>query len=127
MDAVINERSTLIVCSNDQSADVVREKITAMLAGSEHVVLRPGRGDYKQELVDRISQWLDDEYKPEHDQASLDRVKASLEESSRHYHRAEKRFFRAIADAERSTYTGGGPLSWLKSWWSEARISRSPY
>lgn len=126
MDAIINQRSALIVCSNDQSADVVRDKITAMVAGSEQVVLRPGRGDYKQDLVERISQWLDGEHEPEHDKASLDRVKAALKESSCHYHRAEKRFFRAIANAEHSTYTGGGPLSWLRSWWSGARTSRSP-
>lgn len=126
VDAVINQRSTLIVCSNDQSADVVREKITGMLSGSEHVVLRPGRGDYKQELVEQISHWLDGEYKAAHDDTSLARITESLEESSRHYHQTEKRFFRAIADAERSTDRRGGALDWIRSWWSDMRTSRSP-
>ncbi|MFL1405034.1 AAA domain-containing protein [Marinobacter sp. M1N3S26] len=126
LDAVINQRSTLVVCSNDQSADVVRDKIAAMLEGAEHVVLRPGRGNYQQDLVDQINQWLEGDQEPPEDEATLARTAERLERTSRRFRHAEGSFFRAVADAERSTEAGVGPSAWLRRWWSALRTWRSP-
>ena len=126
LDAVINQRSTLVVCSNDQSADVVRDKIAAMLEGAEHIILRPGRGNYQQDLVDQINQWLEGEQEPPEDEAALARTTERLERTSQRFRHAEASFFRAVADAERSTEGGAGPGAWFRRWWSALRTWRSP-
>ncbi|MGF2686670.1 DEAD/DEAH box helicase [Marinobacter sp. DUT-3] len=129
-DRVINGESVLIVCANDHAADVVRDKVTALFGGSSGLVMRPGRGDYKKEFLEKLDRWLArGDSKPD----SLGgRGNPLLNEPGDDLLRqANSNFSRALARAEKGGLSAQGLRAWcyrkwivhddlLSNYWEEA-------
>lgn len=123
-DAVVHQRSALVVCANDHAADVLHARITELFGSASGLVLRPGRGSYRQEFLDRLDHWLSGEY--QHTAlppAELKQLAKRVATESRQAARAEKRFARALRAAEHSGQGRAG--SRFAQWWARQRTQRS--
>lgn len=112
-DRVINGESVLVVCANDHAADVVRDKVTALFGSASGLVVRPGRGGYRKEFLEKLEKWLSRGER----QSSPLKADAVSEPLDHRLQIARKRFTDALAKAEEAARKGDGIRAWWRRWW----------
>ena len=116
-DRVINGESVLIVCANDHAADVVRDKVTALFGASSGLVMRPGRGDYRKEFLEKLDQWL---ARGAGRPGTSDEKRSTKLPDDEMLRQANKQFLKALERAEK----GGVSVRGLRAWLNRKRVVR---
>ncbi|MCE8039549.1 MAG: AAA domain-containing protein [Halomonadaceae bacterium] len=126
IDRVMRHERVLIVCSNEHAADVVRAKLAEIFGSAQGLIVRAGRGNHRQQLLECLDELLAGESdKGEHEPP--ERLASRLQAMARDYRRSEKRFRKALtaAVAEGALWRARRGL-WrgLRLWWLRLRVRR---
>ncbi|MBD3894701.1 AAA family ATPase [Halomonas sp. ML-15] len=126
IDRVMRNERVLVVCSNEHAADVVRTKLAELFGPAQGLVVRAGRGNHRQQLLERLDELLAEaSNKDEHE--SPPRLASRLQAMARDYRRSERRFRKALVAAvdEGALWRRRGGL-WhgLRLWWLRRRAGR---
>ena len=130
IDRVTQGESVLIVCANEQAADVVRTQLARLLDSAQGLIVRAGRGNHRQQLLARLDSLLSGEVSEGVRPAQPAAVLRRLRQASARTRRRESGFRKALGQAARDggvwRRAGRDPLSVLKRWWLARKARKAP-
>lgn len=129
IDRVMRNERVLIVCGNENAADVVRGKLGALFGAADGLLVRAGRGDHRRELLKRLDDLLSEG--PSYAEPEPpDALEAQLQEAATAYRRREEQFRRALAQSVSDGEILRGNSRWLWAvlhrWLVRRRVQKKP-